>query len=64
MKTQYLMAIDVGGGSGRCLLLDPETGAIKTAKNEDEAIMQPYRKLGLKKVPPQANTKRILPMET
>jgi len=32
MKTQYLMAIDVGGGSGRCLLLDPETGAIKTAK--------------------------------
>jgi len=32
MKTQYLMAIDVGGGSGRCLLLNPETGAIKTAK--------------------------------
>jgi len=32
MKTQYLMAIDVGGGSGRCLLLDPETGAIETAK--------------------------------
>jgi len=32
MKTQYLMAIDVGGGSGRCLLLDPETGTTKTAK--------------------------------
>ncbi|RPI10638.1 MAG: hypothetical protein EHM65_07895, partial [Acidobacteriales bacterium] len=32
MKTQYLMAIDVGGGSGRCLLLDPETGAIETSK--------------------------------
>ncbi len=32
MKTQYLMAIDVGGGSGRCLLLDPDTGAIKTAR--------------------------------
>ena len=32
MKTQYLMAIDVGGGSGRCLLLDPETGSIKTAR--------------------------------
>lgn len=32
MKTQYLMAIDVGGGSGRCLLLDPETGATYSAK--------------------------------
>jgi sugar (pentulose or hexulose) kinase/phosphoglycerate dehydrogenase-like enzyme len=32
MKKQYLMAIDVGGGSGRCLLLDPETAATKTAK--------------------------------
>ncbi len=32
MKTHYLMAIDVGGGSGRCLLLDPETGATVTAK--------------------------------
>jgi sugar (pentulose or hexulose) kinase/phosphoglycerate dehydrogenase-like enzyme len=32
MKTQYLMAIDIGGGSGRCLLLDIETGAVKTAK--------------------------------
>ncbi len=32
MKSQYLMAIDVGGGSGRCLLLDPETGATRTAK--------------------------------
>jgi Sugar (pentulose and hexulose) kinases len=32
MKTQYLMAIDVGGGSGRCLLLDPETGATRSAK--------------------------------
>ena len=32
MKTQYLMAIDIGGGSGRCLLLDPETGTVKTAK--------------------------------
>lgn len=32
MNTRYLMAIDVGGGSGRCLLMDPETGAIDTAK--------------------------------
>jgi sugar (pentulose or hexulose) kinase len=32
MKTQYLMAIDVGGDSGRCLLLDPETGATRSAK--------------------------------
>jgi len=32
MKKTYLMAIDVGGGSGRCLLLDTETGAVKTAK--------------------------------
>ncbi len=32
MTTKYLMAIDIGGGSGRCLLLDPETGAVKTAK--------------------------------
>jgi autoinducer 2 (AI-2) kinase len=32
MNTQYLMAIDIGGGSGRCLLLDPETGAVKSAK--------------------------------
>ena len=26
MKTRYLMAIDVGEGSGRWLLLDPDTG--------------------------------------
>lgn len=32
MKTHYLMAFDVGGGSGRCLLLNPETGATVTAK--------------------------------
>ena len=32
MKTRYLMAIDVGGGSGRCLLLDPDTGATWMAK--------------------------------
>ncbi|MEN6474553.1 MAG: NAD(P)-dependent oxidoreductase [Syntrophaceae bacterium] len=32
MKTRYLMAIDVGGGSGRCLLLDPDTGATSAAK--------------------------------
>ena len=32
MKTHYLMAIDVGGGSGRCLLLNPETGAAETVK--------------------------------
>ncbi len=32
MQTQYLMAIDVGGGSGRCLLLDPETGKTVSAK--------------------------------
>jgi autoinducer 2 (AI-2) kinase len=32
MKTRYLMALDVGGGSGRCLLLDPETGAALSAK--------------------------------
>lgn len=32
MKTRYLMAMDVGGGSGRCLLLDPETGATTAAK--------------------------------
>ena len=32
MQTQYLMAIDVGGGSGRCLLLDPETGKTLSAK--------------------------------
>ncbi len=32
MATNYLMAIDVGGGSGRCLLLDPETGRTASAK--------------------------------
>lgn len=32
MKTQYLMAIDVSGGSGRPLLPDPATGATKMAK--------------------------------
>jgi autoinducer 2 (AI-2) kinase len=32
MAKNYLMAIDVGGGSGRCLLLDPETGATRSAK--------------------------------
>ncbi|HQP31316.1 MAG TPA: FGGY family carbohydrate kinase, partial [Deltaproteobacteria bacterium] len=32
MKTRYLMAIDVGGGSGRCLLLDSDTGATWAAK--------------------------------
>ncbi len=32
MKTRYLMALDAGGGSGRCLLLDPETGANTTAR--------------------------------
>lgn len=32
METRYLMAIDVGGGSGRCLLLDPDTGATWAAK--------------------------------
>ncbi len=32
MKTNYLMAIDVGGGSGRCLLLDPDTGTTHSAQ--------------------------------
>ena len=32
MKTNYLMAIDVGGGSGRCLLLDPDTGTAHSAQ--------------------------------
>ena len=32
MAKNYLMAIDVGGGSGRCLLLDPETGKTVSAK--------------------------------
>jgi len=32
MKTRYLMAIDVGGGSGRCLLLNPDTGTTWAAK--------------------------------
>jgi sugar (pentulose or hexulose) kinase len=36
MQTQYLMAIDVGGGSGRCLLLDPETGKTTTEKRNWE----------------------------
>jgi len=32
MKPTYLMAIDVGGGSGRCLVLNSETGAVVSAK--------------------------------
>ena len=34
MGKQYLMALDVGGGSGRCLLLDVETGAVSTTKRD------------------------------
>jgi len=32
MKKRYLMALDVGGGSGRCLLLDPDSGKVWTAQ--------------------------------
>jgi autoinducer 2 (AI-2) kinase len=32
MKKGYLMALDAGGGSGRCLLLDPNSGRIFSAK--------------------------------
>ncbi len=32
MKKRYLMALDAGGGSGRCLLLDPESGRAFSAK--------------------------------
>jgi sugar (pentulose or hexulose) kinase/phosphoglycerate dehydrogenase-like enzyme len=34
MGRDYLMALDVGGGSGRCLLLDPRTGAIHSSKRD------------------------------
>ncbi len=34
MKKNYLMALDVGGGSGRCLLLEPTTGEVIVAKRE------------------------------
>ena len=32
MGSSYLMALDVGGGSGRCLVLDQDTGSTTTAK--------------------------------
>ncbi len=32
MKKGYVMALDVGGGSGRCLLLDPDSGRVWTAQ--------------------------------
>jgi sugar (pentulose or hexulose) kinase/phosphoglycerate dehydrogenase-like enzyme len=32
MKKRYVMALDVGGGSGRCLLLDPDSGGVWTAQ--------------------------------
>jgi sugar (pentulose or hexulose) kinase/phosphoglycerate dehydrogenase-like enzyme len=32
MKKRYVMALDVGGGSGRCLLLDPDSGSVWTAQ--------------------------------
>ncbi len=32
MGKRFLMAFDVGGGSGRCLLLDPDTGATHEAR--------------------------------
>jgi sugar (pentulose or hexulose) kinase/phosphoglycerate dehydrogenase-like enzyme len=28
----YVMALDIGGGSGRCLILDPDSGRVWTAK--------------------------------
>lgn len=31
MPTQYLLGLDVGGGGGRCLLVDTQTGATTTA---------------------------------
>lgn len=34
MSNKYLMALDVGGGSGRCLLVDVETGELTTAKRD------------------------------
>lgn len=34
MSKRFLMAMDVGGGSGRCLLLDPEDGSTYTAKRD------------------------------
>ncbi len=32
MKKRYVMALDVGGGSGRCLLLDPDSGGVWAAQ--------------------------------
>jgi len=34
MGREFLAALDAGGGSGRCLLLDPNTGEIFTARRE------------------------------
>lgn len=34
MTRGFLMAMDVGGGSGRCLLLDPDDGSTYTAKRD------------------------------
>lgn len=34
MKKIYLLSLDVGGGSGRCLLINPEIGEIITTKRE------------------------------
>lgn len=34
MKKQYLMALDAGGGSGRCLLAGVESGAVHTARRD------------------------------
>lgn len=31
MKKSYLLSFDIGGGSGRCLLIDPDTGHVTTS---------------------------------